>query len=373
MNQTKMVLREEPIMLTGDAPRRIPKRAPELQQAGFTEQFDFDTLFYCAYQVEDVIRFDGPPMLNLQREIASSSWFVDDKKISEDDLSVVDLERACGLTIAAVGEKLEWNLGEQNFSAEIGSSYVSVFEGLKCVYTKSKNNDLKWIVDWATFYSRYHDIEGVLIYDNGSTLYSPEELLAALTDVDGLKSIVIVDWPHKFGPHAGTSGKWDSDFFQHAVSANAQRRFLAKAKCVVSCDIDELILTDDNRPIYEHLLESEQGYLRYGDRLISGVPVNENFDSDKEFSFSDFGYYSEKPTKITFKWSCIPSSLPRRARWLTHAVAGIYSGNENHVLGRHFYAISTGWKYPRELSLAADKSDLKIDRQLRSALEQVGL
>ena len=53
------------------------------------------------------------------------------------------------------------------------------FAGRNCLMTLSRDNALDWIRDWAAFHVREHGADAVLFFDNGSTDYRPEEILAA--------------------------------------------------------------------------------------------------------------------------------------------------------------------------------------------------
>ena len=67
--------------------------------------------------------------------------------------------------------------------------------GLNVLFTKSKDNHLSWIYDWAKFHVKHHGVTGLLIYDNGSTSYSPEDVMDSVGSIDGLESVVVVRWP----------------------------------------------------------------------------------------------------------------------------------------------------------------------------------
>lgn len=43
------------------------------------------------------------------------------------------------------------------------------FAALNCLFTLSRNNDLRWIRNWVRFHVREHGAEAVLLFDNSST------------------------------------------------------------------------------------------------------------------------------------------------------------------------------------------------------------
>ncbi|MEE1620758.1 hypothetical protein [Zafaria sp. J156] len=266
------------------------------------------------------------------------------------------------------GKTLEVKSAEFEVTIPIGVSYVGAFDGLRAIYTKSKNNRLRWIRDWLTFHVEEHGVNAALIYDNGSTDYAPEDVLDLMTGVQGLEAGVVVSWPYKFGPQAGPSGRFDSDFFEYVVGSDAQRRFLGSSSGVIHADVDELVLTGDGRSVFEHLNDSKTGYLRYHGSVVEGTPTNTNFNQE-DFSFQDFGYVDPQKALSTPKWSCLPGRLPSNVQWRTHSIHGMTTAIYSGVIHRHFYAVSTGWKFRRSATGLA-KDWWAIDQPIADALQR---
>lgn len=363
---------DKPVCVDVGDLRREPIRPPELRQEGFEEQFDDKSLFFSVYQDGAGIRLDGPPLWNLREHVLAADWRLDGSLLGEGSLSLVDRGHAQDSVLTQSGESLRISLGQDQWSLDVGKSYVDMFEGRRVIYTKSKNNDLRWIREWARFYASTHGVDGVLLYDNGSDAYSAEEVLSTLAAVPGIDVAVVVSWPFKFGPQAGSSGRFDSDFFEYVVSSNAQHRFLQRAASVTHCDIDELVLTDDGRPLHEHLVEAPHGYLRYLGREISRflrLPVAE----EAMPSFENFGYYDPDKPLATPKWSCIPSKLPPDVQWRTHAIHGISVPTYGRIIHRHFHSVSTGWKYRRNYSASSAPDTFLLDDQIVEAMVNAGI
>ncbi|HFM2595975.1 TPA: hypothetical protein ACG6Z2_004766, partial [Escherichia coli] len=98
----------------------------------------------------------------------------------------------------------------------------------------SKNNDLNWIKDWIIFYRDQYNINGVLIYDNSSTVYTLDEMASFLSNENLGVEIVLVSWPFKYGPQGSDKDNlpWDSDFCQHGAMENAKVKYLKHANIV---------------------------------------------------------------------------------------------------------------------------------------------
>lgn len=363
---------DQRVALNRSALRREARRPLEMRQDDFDEKFDDDSLFFGAYREGEGVRLDGPPLWNLQDGIAQARWAADGVAVPTGKILLRDRGHAQDSRLELAASTLHLEFDEDSFDVEVGPSYLDLFEGRRVIYTKSKNNDLRWIREWASFYHAEHGVDGVLLYDNGSDAYSTQDVVDTLGAVPGIEAAAVVSWPFKFGPQAGEAGRFDSDFFEYVVGSNAQHRFLGRAASVTHCDIDELVMTEDGRPLHEHLEESPRGYLRYWGRVISGhlrVPV----DEERGVSFENFGYYDPIKDLSTLKWSCIPGRLDASVQWRTHAIDGVSVRASTQLLHRHFHAVSTGWKFPRNQAKVPVPEGFEEDVALVSAMKRAGI
>lgn len=363
------IIRDERTSSESFGIEREAPRPPELRQESYSEAFDWNTLWFCAFNTDDHIRLEGPPLLNLRERLFEAEWRLDGKLLEPSQIELQDRGHAQDSRIHATGQELKISLGNASVTVQVGESYLEWFANRNLIYTKSKNNDLKWIKDWAAFYHAYHNVDAVLIFDNGSIEYTPEQLLQALKEVKGIEVAVVVSWPFKFGPQAGSSGRFDSDYFEYVVSSCAQHRYLQNANVVTHCDIDELVMTDDARPIEDHLAESRAGSLRYRGRLIVGKYVKDPQEGEIP-SFENYGYFDPTADLQTPKWSCMPKRVGPDVQWRTHAIDGMPTAIYERVVHRHFYAISTSWKFNRTAISSGDEKSLTIDSALVQAVGQ---
>lgn len=366
------LLDEDRVTISNGRFKREAKRPLELRQVDFEEKFDSDSLFFSVYRENDGVRLDGPPLWNLLEIVKGASWWADGMEVESGRVRLSDRGHAQDSRVEVEASALHLNFDGEAHDINVGPSYLDIFEGRRAIYTKSKNNDLRWIREWAAFYHAIHGVDSVLLYDNGSDAYSARDVLEALKAVPGIEVAVVVSWPFKFGPQAGEFGAFDSDFFEYVVGSNAQHRFLGKAASVTHCDIDELVITCDGRPIHEHLEESKEGYMRYPGRLISGH-LREPASEAGGFSFENFGYYDPEKEVATLKWSCIPGRLDPSVQWRTHAINGIHVEVSSKVLHRHFHAVSTGWKFPRGQQVEAVPDGYVVDDDLLAAMVKSGI
>lgn len=256
-------------------------------------------------------------------------------------------------------------------STTVGTDLSGLFDGLNVLFTKSKNNPLIWIRDWAEFHVRRHGIDGILIYDNGSTIYTPADILDTVGSIDGLKTLVVVDWPFKFGPQGGSwdglmNAPWDSDFCEYGIMEHARWRFLLAANAVVNADIDELVLTDHPRTVLDVLAESSAPVVRFLGRWIENTATI----SDRLPRFGDFNTYDVSRNSSTPKWVARPADVPEASQWKTHEIRGADTTDSSAVMHRHFMAINSDWKRERTGVRAISTSNQRIDEVLAEALNR---
>jgi len=331
----------------GKALRRIPPRPMHLRQPCYDEEFDFLTVFYDCFSSAggQWVILTGPPLANLQLVLIPILCEAFSKQVSSDFI-VRNMDRHSQIWVRTA--KRDVLVPDGTFAQKhlvVHPNQCELFDGKRVVFTKSKDNDLQWIRDWAWFHARKHGCNSVLLYDNGSTRYDLAEIVEVLKSVNGLDVVVVVDWPYKFGPHE-PRGKpwlqsWDSDFCQYGILEHARHRFLALADAVVNADIDELTITKDRTSVFELVRRSKTGYLRYPGIWIEDVSSGAGGDDRRHANFVHTAKVPALP-----KWTVAPQRCHLRWQWRVHDVGGMPADFElsAKVLYRHFRAINTGWR-----------------------------
>lgn len=350
--KVRRVVTVNPIMIPESSTiRREAPRVRELRQADYDKRFDNDTLAYDVFSIgqKGRVQLCGPPLLNLAEAFKTACWFIDGSPALA-TLSDLDRTQYSWLSgQASGGEELTFIAEDFRTRTKISPSGLSFFHNRRVLTTKSKNNDLKWISDWAKFHAIKHGVDAVLLYDNGSDNYTPADVLSAL-DHPELDVVIVVDWPFKFGPQGGRwdqlkDAPWDSDFCEYGILEHARRRFLSEADGVISHDIDELVLTSNNQTIFEVIDESEAGYIRYPGRWIENITTQ----SQEKPQFTDFFVYSTERSPSTVKWALDPRRTSGAQQWKTHGIASLAAPvKTEQVMHRHFMGINTNWKWKRD-------------------------
>ncbi|MFM2423044.1 MAG: hypothetical protein RL291_1574 [Pseudomonadota bacterium] len=361
--------------------RRLPLRPVEHQGPDFRLKYDDDTLIYEAMVTSDANRLVllCPPFNNLGRALRGmrvldgdtgavlphrTMLFDRHNRIVVDQQPRADfvwLETSLGMIEVPVVDAETWR-----------------FRGRRVLLTKSKDNDIDWILDWVRFHRDCHGADAVLVYDNGSTRYTRQDLATALKTVAGVASAV-VDWPFKFGPQGlDATHFWDSDYCEHAILEHARWRFLGEARSVLHCDVDELVLSMRGGLSAFAVAEwLPHGFARFYGRWVPALKM-EPSPTYKARRHRDFTVSLKSSPglgrrglpidqlRCPAKWAVVPRRTPMRAQWRTHgpthwAIARLPTPLLSY---RHFRALSTNWKYDRNDVESFNPAHHRIDAEL---------
>ena len=355
--------------------KRESTRPVEFRQPGFDEAFDASTLFYDLILSRNKhgnnLIFIGPPFLNLfpffyggrigGQPLAStiSNYYLrglcSDVWIPNWDIDAVDLE---------------FDFGSYRLTPQSAATHL--YRGRRVLYTHSRDNEVRWIVDWVQFHARNHGANAVLIYDNASTKYAGEDLERSLKEAFPNLEINVVHWPYKFGPQGFKGGWWDSHFCQAGAFQDARFRFLDSASSVLNCDIDELVVSENGESIFDITEKSRNGCTVFNGRWISNVNIGTHPDlnSPSDFRHGDFRYLKRTEPASPKKWCVVPWRCKLDESWANHTVSGmdLASSYSDSFSYRHFQSISTNWKYQRVRPVVFDPKLHQFDETLDEAL-----
>ena len=231
--------------------------------------------------------------------------------------------------------------------------------------TLSKDNRLEWIAFWAQWYVQRHGADARVVYDNGSTAYSSEELLETLSAVPGLRVAMVVEWPFPYGPVATPLYDiWDSNYAQHGALEHARWRLLRRAAGFMNADIDELAIDPGGQSVFEAAVRSPTGVVALPGTTVHTAPGS-RLDPPR---FTDAYWVGKSREEDALKWCAVPPRLPQFAQLTTHEVLGVSpSGSSDHRIW-HFYSITTGWAATRT-PVYADPEQCEVDIDLKGRLE----
>ncbi|WP_141563256.1 hypothetical protein [Teichococcus rhizosphaerae] len=348
---------------------RHPPRPAELRQPDYEEKFDNSTILYDLFpsQGQETLIGIAPPLLNLEKYFSENNFSSNGQNVP---FFVRKMDRICEIYFHNIkfnsSIKFFGDLGNKTLKPSPNMS--DVFRGRRVLMTASRDNKLEWIEDWIRFNVSVHSADAVLVYDNGSTAYSIDDLHDCISHVPGIRAVAVVRWPFKWGP-SGAGTRWDSNFCQLGAWQHARRRFLAEARSVLNADIDELVLTKDGRSVFEIVEQAPTGYVQFPGQWVVNISSDQPSSSWELRRHRDFNVRI-KPgvADCETKWAVVPWRCPVDSQWGAHAISSLKSGAvQENVSYRHFRAISLSWKYDRESPVSYDaerheRDDLLIAR-----------
>ena len=361
--------------------RREAPRPVELRNHLYEERFDWKTLFYDVYRHGRHVVLQGPPLFNLFDDLREAHFFKGAFRPIIGKAQHIDLKKRGEIWLKSDAERIAFDSALGHFDLPVQPSMSHLFEGKRVLLTLSKDNEIRWIIDWARFHQQLQGADALLFYDNGSSIYDAEELQAKLTEALPGMFVQVVHWPYLYGPQAGPNWAvdgvepdWDSDYCQVGVLQHARFRFLSRARSVMHNDIDEMVIANSDRGIFEAAEQSRSGMVKIEGRWIAAAgdgPVDPDNCRHADFVFDEGRHVENSPPK----WCIRPQAFGRNISWGVHNIFGA-GGNDTiseEFLFRHFRGVTTNWNYERWSDDAIDRSLLVRDHELVGAMEATGI
>ncbi|MEL7212668.1 MAG: hypothetical protein AAGK92_08405 [Pseudomonadota bacterium] len=340
-------------VLPADGPRRDHIVEAQYRPDGYDAGYDFTTLWYDAFWDGRDVVLTCPRLLNLQALLKTGTVLLDAQPAARprirryrrhDIIRIQAPLQPAHLTLQAAGVALDSPVARVDHDR---------FRGKNVHLAISRDNDLIWLKDFAQYHIAEHDLQAMIVIDNGSTAYSPEDLAKALLST-GLQDVLILPAPFAYGPFGLKPFSRRAKFLQTALLNAVRMRYLSHARAVLNCDIDELVWTRSGT-IFELARKSLLGAVTFPGIWRFPVEGHDGFARHRDH----LGLIEEVgpcPPK-----SCIvPASPLGRMQWDVH-------GFEFPPLARltrttragywHFRAISTNWKQFDRLSRRAPAPD----------------
>ncbi len=369
-----------------DSPvRRHHPRPKSLRHADFEEKFDFLTVFYDCFWLDTGRRLAllGPPMLNLDADLELTfRSYPDGKKCN--------FERVPGFHVDSIYVDVPDGTNALHVCSRFVEAYLvpqpnfhDLFRNRRVITTLSKDNELLWIKDWATYYNRAHGCDGVLIYDNDSAKYSVQDVYKALSSLNDLQ-VVVLKWPFRYGLFDGrvpvSYDIWDWHPCQNGMLEHSRRRFLSAARSVLNVDVDELVVTADGESVFTMVEKSDTGHIRLDGLWVENHPAHVSSAKVAPPRHSDFYHVrAGRRHGCEEKWAVVPGRTPDTAQWAVHDIFGMPpSEHYRRAQLRHFKALNTDWaavsragdSTRRTASSPVDPKALELDCWLRDQLLQ---
>lgn len=342
--------------------KREPARPLELRVLDFDKSYDYSTIWNDAVQInQDVVLLIGPPLYSTALFLQNSCEFFDDCnrkiqiQISEMDRACITVARTNGVTthIKIVNSFGSWILPVQQPD--------SCFMNKKVIVTISKNHPIEWLVQWVQYHYRVHNIDGLLLYNNQSNIYTSAELENSLQNHGMIVKVVDYDVPFgtmggglwEWQGRSGTFLPWDSDFAQYVMLEHAKWRYLHCAKLAINADTDELLTLDNSSldQFADYCMHSTNSVWLYKgvwvepvDSRTGTIAATLPFDQRHFKNYWHTAYSNQRG--IGIKWMLNPQKN-LNYQWLLHRTAGPHM-HTNEISFGHYMAMNTSWSWQRD-------------------------
>lgn len=349
------------LSLAGSGERRDIRVPVRDRPEGFEAAYDAETLWY------DAVRFGGdvvlvcPRLFNLTPLLSRLRH--DGTQAAAPRRRTYRRHEIARLTIPREATRLRLTLGDWTGESGISADGTAHFAGLNASLHISRNNDLRWIADWAHYHISEHGLEAMLVMDNGSDAYPPEAILEALQPT-GLKRAVVLNVPQPYGPTRGNVGGrkagGGAKFLQPAMLNLARLRYLRLARAVLNMDLDELAWSHRGS-VFDAAVASPLGLVSLAGRWRMPAPR-----STAPYIHADHSHLRPGDKPCPPKYCLRPDGPLRWAGWDVHRLETALPVGRRPSPGMgywHCRGITTNWKTydrlgftsvgPRDASTAA--------------------
>ena len=221
------------------------------------------------------------------------------------------------------------------------------FAGTNALVTVNRNNALDWIADWAAFYQRRHGADAVVLFDNGSDAYAPQDIADRLATVPELRRVRVFAAPYPYGP-AESGGRFELSprFFQTAMLNIARRDPLARARAVLNVDIDEICMSRRGASVFDAAARHPLGMVTIPGSWVYPAP-----GTSGPVGHGAHRFRNQPDDRCNQKWCQAPGgAFGRVFGWAVHRVDEVFQNlltRQADIRLVHCKGTSTGWKAKR--------------------------
>lgn len=337
------IFQYDPVVFPQGGPRRTPIIPPAARAPDHDQRYDYDTLFYGGVYLPDrqQVVFSGPKLRNFAPLLRAGRFAAEGAALARPRVRRFRRHDEVTLRVSQPVSGLELSIGGHDLTCPVAAQ-DHWFDGLNCLYTMSRNNRLEWIADWLQHYVTHQSVQGVVLVDNGSTDYGPDDLLDVMRATPGLARGVVLSIPSRYGPHALKTPVGLAKFLQSGMMNLVRRQWLAGARAVICCDVDE-VLVSDGQGICDAAVASRLGYATVP-CLWRAAPQAD----PKTVRHRDHTHRLDPESGTKEKYCIVPSGPLGRSTWDVHGVGGYWFNKicrpKGHVI-YHCMDLNTGWRY----------------------------
>ena len=333
--------------LSGSDLRRKSILKPKYRPQGYEAGFDAETLWYDAFWRDGRVWLVCPKLNNLEGPLKQADLRLDGQPARIGRIRKSHRHDVVEIPAQTCPSEITVKIGDWVGSSAVSPADLDLFAGLNAIFYVSQNNRLEWIRDHARFHKHHHGLQGLVVIDNASTDYGLADIEAALEPV-GLDRVVVLSAPFKYGPVGLSPFRRREKYLQSGMFNLMRLRFLARARAVMFCDVDELIMTS-GPSVFDSARGAWLGLVH-----LRGVWRYPAPDGTPPFLHSDHVYRDPHDNRCPPKWCINPQGPLRHFNWDTHGMEQLpFLRRRVHPDFKmlHCFNLTTGWKSGKRVKL----------------------
>ena len=340
-------------ILPETGPRRDHIVDEQYRPDGYDAGYDFRTLWYDAIWDGRFVVLTCPRLLNLAKLFKNGTLLLDALPAPAPQISRHRRHDIVRIKAPLQPAHISLEIDGITLTSAVARSEGDRFKHKNVHVTINRDNDLIWLKDFARYHIAEHALQAMIVIDNGSTAYSPQEAAEALLST-GLDDVLVLPAPFPYGPFGLKPFSRRAKFLQTAMLNAVRMRYLSRARAVLNCDIDELVWCKSGS-VFDLARKSPLGAISFPGIWRFPVEGHDGVARHRDH----LGIIEE--VGICPPKSCIvPSGPLGQMQWDVH-------GFEHPLLTKlartkragywHFRTISTNWKQFDRLSRRASEAD----------------
>lgn len=268
----------------------LPPEQIENYEKGFIGEYDFRTVFYDVFLLENfrTVVAMGPPLLNLEEVLLPATLNIDGRKVK---FKTKTRYKQLSVLTARLPDKLvSFSSGGRLAEAEIAFANgwnktvrlrpATPLYG-NTIVTHQKDNKIQWIKDWANYYRSQFYIQNVVIYDNNSG--NRQEVIDSMNGI-----ATVIPWPFPFG----ITDRSGNNYCQVGAINHLKSRYVRNAM-IFHFDMDELLVLKTDKAKRAVLSNRQTRFNSFFVPHSPGMPA--------QYSFADYTKRYAQPRNGAYK------------------------------------------------------------------------
>lgn len=328
--------------------RRVSALRPKYRPEGYEAGLDVDTFWYDAIWRQGVVHLICPPFNNLKAAVLGAEYTLDGRAVRLRKYRAYKRHAVLEFDAPNCPSEIEVQIGAWQAAGKVHAAGLPGIAGARVHFYINRDNDLAWMADHARLTKAAHGLDAVVVIDNGSTRYGPQDIAETLRGA-GVHPLVF-DAPYLYGPIGKRPFRRAEKFLQTALFNALRLRGLDQAGAILNCDLDEIVI--GKRNVFEATRAARLKFIQIAGEWMSPAP-----GATPPFRHTDHVFRHDPPKPSPPKWCLDPSGPCGRWSWDIHGfekLPFLHSFTAPGLRFLHCRGVNTDWKGKNRLTAATN-------------------